>query len=114
MHMDPLSSTFAALADPTRRAILERLADGDATVAQLGAPFAMSQPAVSKHLGVLERSGLISRRRSGAATISHLEAAPLREASVWMQDYREFWERSHERLDALLTELTNRNGESHE
>lgn len=104
MASDQLSASFAALADPTRRAILGKLAAGDATVSELSAPFSMSQPAISKHLTVLEKAGLISRRRSGTATISHLEAAPLREANQWMQTYQEFWERSFDRLDTLLAE----------
>lgn len=104
---DPLSSVFGALADPTRRAILSRLAEtsDDLTVAQLAAPFPMSQPAVSRHLKVLEQAGLISRTRRATARLSHLEAEPLRDASDWLARYRAFWSESHERLDALLTEL---------
>ena len=104
---DPLSSVFGALADPTRRAILTRLAEtsDDLTVAQLAAPFPMSQPAVSRHLKVLEQAGLISRTRRATARLSHLEAEPLRDASDWLARYRAFWNESHERLDALLTEL---------
>jgi DNA-binding transcriptional ArsR family regulator len=104
---DPLSSVFGALADPTRRAILSRLAEapGDLTVAQLAAPFPMSQPAVSRHLKVLEQAGLISRSRRATARLSHLEAEPLRDASDWLARYRAFWTESHERLDALLTQL---------
>src|SRR5437660_2453639 len=104
---DPLSSVFGALADPTRRAILARLAEtpGDLTVAQLAAPFPMSQPAISRHLKVLEQAGLISRTRRATARLSHLEAEPLREASVWLARYREYWEESHQRLDALLQRL---------
>jgi DNA-binding transcriptional ArsR family regulator len=104
---DPLSSVFGALADPTRRAILARLAEtpGDLTVAQLGAPFPMTQPAVSRHLKVLEQAGLISRTRRATARLSHLEAEPLRDASDWLARYRAFWTESHERLDELLTQL---------
>jgi DNA-binding transcriptional ArsR family regulator len=107
MPADPLSSVFGALADPTRRAILARLAEapGDLTVAQLAAPFPMSQPAVSRHLKVLEQAGLISRSRRATARLSHLEAEPLRDASDWLARYRAFWTESHERLDALLTQL---------
>jgi DNA-binding transcriptional ArsR family regulator len=99
---DQLSVIFAALADPTRRAILARLADGDATVTELAEPFAISLPAVSRHLKVLERAGLISRSRSGQWRSSTLQAAPLREATVWMEQYREFWDASFDRLDAHL------------
>jgi DNA-binding transcriptional ArsR family regulator len=99
---DQLSVIFAALADPTRRAILARLADGDATVTELAEPFAISLPAVSRHLKVLERAGLISRSRSGQWRSSTLQAAPLREATVWMEQYRQFWDASFDRLDAHL------------
>lgn len=99
-----LSAVFAALADPTRRAILGRLASGDASVAELAEPFAMSQPAVSKHLKVLEGAGLISRTRVATARYSHLEAEPLREATEWMQRYKRFWNDSFDRLDAALAE----------
>jgi DNA-binding transcriptional ArsR family regulator len=102
---DPLSVVFGALADPTRRAILTRLTEGDATVAQLAAPFRVSQPAISRHLKVLERAGLISRRRRATARLSHLEAEPLREATVWLARYREYWDESYSRLDALLAAL---------
>jgi DNA-binding transcriptional ArsR family regulator len=105
MASDPLSLVFAALADPTRRAILVRLADGEATVAELAEPFAMSQPAVSKHLKVLEHAGLVSRSRRATARLSRLEAEPLREATAWLVRYREFWEQSYERLDELLAAL---------
>lgn len=105
MASDPLSLVFAALADPTRRAILIRLADGEASVAQLAEPFAISQPAVSKHLKVLEHAGLVSRSRRATARLSHLEAEPLREATAWLASYREFWEHSYERLDELLAAL---------
>lgn len=100
-----LDAVFGALADPTRRAILARLAEGAATVNELTAPFQISQPAVSQHLKVLERAGLISRERVGTARLSHLEAEPLREAAEWLVRYREFWQESFERLDELLAEL---------
>ena len=102
---DQLSSVFGALADPTRRAILARLAEGDANVAELTAPFKVSQPAISKHLKVLEAAGLVSRTRRATARLSHLEADPLRSATEWLVGYREYWEESHERLDALLAAL---------
>jgi DNA-binding transcriptional ArsR family regulator len=105
MVMDRLSLVFGALADPTRRAILARLADGDATVAELAAPFTMSQPAVSKHLKVLEQAGLISRTRRATARLSRLEAEPLREVTTWLARYQRFWDDSHERLDDLLAAL---------
>lgn len=101
---DGLSTVFAALADPTRRAILLRLMEGDASVAQLAAPFDMSQPAVSKHLKVLESAGLISRTRVATANYSHLEAGPLREATEWMQRYKRFWNESFDKLDAALAD----------
>ena len=102
---DHLSAVFGALADPTRRAILARLAAGDANVAELTAPFKVSQPAISKHLKVLESAGLVSRSRRATARLSHLEADPLRSATEWLVGYREYWEESHERLDALLAAL---------
>jgi DNA-binding transcriptional ArsR family regulator len=102
---DQLSTVFGALADPTRRAILARLTDGDATVGELAAPFAMSQPAISKHLKVLENAGLISRSRRATARLSHLEPEPLRDADEWLARYRAYWEASHARLDALLARL---------
>jgi DNA-binding transcriptional ArsR family regulator len=102
---DRLDATFAALADPTRRAILARLAAGEATVTELAAPFAMSQPAVSKHLKVLERAGLVSRGRDAQRRPCRLEARPLRAATDWLEHYRAFWEESYQRLDALLAEL---------
>src|SRR5258707_15629642 len=105
MAVDQLSTVFSALADPTRRAILTRLTKGDATVAELAAPFAVSQPAISRHLKVLERAGLISRQRRATARLSHLEAAPLRDATEWLARYRAWWEESHGRLDALLARL---------
>src|SRR5579859_1395516 len=100
-----LDSTFAALADPTRRAILARLASGEASVNELAKPFAMSQPAISKHLKVLERAGLISRGLDAQRRPRRLEAKPLAEANEWLERYRQFWEASFERLDALLHEL---------
>jgi DNA-binding transcriptional ArsR family regulator len=100
-----LDATFAALADPTRRAILARLASGEASVAELAAPFEMSQPAVSKHLKVLEHAGLISRGRDAQRRPSRLEAKPLAEANNWLEPFREFWEASYQRLDVLLDEL---------
>ncbi len=102
MPNDQLSAVFAALADPTRRAILGRLSQGDATVAELAAPFPISQPAISRHLKVLERAGLISRRRQRTARLSHLEAASLREATAWMAAYQEYWDDRFDRLDTLL------------
>jgi DNA-binding transcriptional ArsR family regulator len=102
---DRLDATFAALADPTRRAILARLASGEASVAELAAPFAMSQPAISKHLKVLERAGLISRGSDAQRRPRRLEARPLAEANEWLEGYRRFWEASFERLDGLLDEL---------
>jgi DNA-binding transcriptional ArsR family regulator len=100
-----LDATFFALADPTRRAILARLASGDASVSELAEPFAMSQPAISKHLKVLERAGLISRARDRTRRLSRLEPKPLAKASAWLEEYRKFWEASFERLDALLVEM---------
>jgi len=100
-----LDSTFAALADPTRRAILARLASGEASVTELAEPFAMTQPAISKHLKVLERAGLISRGRDAQRRPRRLEAKPLAEATEWLEDYRRFWEHSFQRLDALLDEM---------
>jgi DNA-binding transcriptional ArsR family regulator len=100
-----LDATFAALADPTRRAILARLASGEASVSELTEPFAMSQPAISKHLKVLEKAGLVSRGRDAQRRPRRLEAAPLADATEWLESYRKFWEASYERLDALLDEL---------
>ena len=102
---DRLSDTLAALADPTRRAILARLASGEASVMELAQPFAMSQPAISKHLKVLERAGLVSRGRDAQRRPCRLEAVPLADATAWLERYRRFWEGSFERLDALLVEL---------
>ncbi len=108
MQTDPLSAVFGALADPTRRAILARLADGDANVAELTAPFRVSQPAISRHLKVLEGAGLVSRSRRATARLSHLEAEPLREATEWLARYQAYWDESHARLDALLASLQGR------
>ena len=105
MTPDRLDATFAALADPTRRAILARLAAGEASVTELAAPFPMTQPAISKHLKVLERAGLISRGREAQRRPRRLEARPLAEATEWLEGYRRFWEASFQRLDALLDEL---------
>lgn len=105
MSADVLDATFAALADPTRRAILTRLSTGEATVTELAEPFNMSQPAVSKHLKVLERAGLISRGRDAQRRPCRLEARALKAANDWLADYRDYWEGSYQRLDALLGEL---------
>jgi DNA-binding transcriptional ArsR family regulator len=102
---DRLTATFAALADPTRRAILARLASGEVSVTQLAEPFAMTLPAVSKHLKVLERAGLVGRGRQAQWRPCRLEAAPLREVSDWVERYRQFWEERLDRLDAYLQEL---------
>jgi DNA-binding transcriptional ArsR family regulator len=102
---DRLDATFAALADPTRRAILTRLAAGQATVTELAVPFDISQPAISKHLKVLERAGLVSRGRDAQRRPCRLEARPLRDATEWLENYRGYWEESYQRLDALLDEL---------
>lgn len=105
MAPDHLDAIFAALADPTRRAILARLAAGEASVTDLAEPFAMSQPAISKHLKVLERAGLISRGRDAQKRPRKLEAVPLAEATRWLEEYRQFWEANYQRLDTLLAEL---------
>ena len=105
MAADQLSLVFGALADPTRRAILTRLAEGEATVAQLAAPFSVSQPAISKHLKVLEHAGLVSRTRRATARLSRLEAGPLREVTTWLARYQRFWDESYERLDDVLAAL---------
>jgi DNA-binding transcriptional ArsR family regulator len=107
---DQLSVIFAALADPTRRAILARLADGDATVTELAEPFSISMPAISRHLKVLEHASLISRSRSGQWLSSTLEAAPLKEATDWMERYRQFWDASFDRLDAHLRRVQQDRG----
>jgi DNA-binding transcriptional ArsR family regulator len=108
MATDPLSTTFAALADPTRRAILARLADGPATVKELSEPFTMSGPAVSKHLRVLERAGLISRGRDAQWRPCRLEATPLKDVANWAEDYRRFWDESYQRLDEYLERMKDR------
>ena len=105
MTADRLTATFSALADPTRRAILARLATGECTVTELAAPFRMTMPAISKHLRVLERAGLISRRREAQLRPCRLEAAPLKEVVEWAERYREIWEGRLDRLDAYLEEL---------
>ncbi len=105
MATDVLDRTFSALADPTRRAIEERLADGEASVTELAAPFAMSLPAVSKHLKVLEKAGLISRGRQAQWRPCRLEPEPLKEASDWLQEYRRLWEERLDRLDEYLQTL---------
>ena len=110
MATDQLSAIFGALADPTRRAILARLAEGEATVNELAEPFAMTLPAVSKHLKVLERAGLISRGRAAQWRPCRLEAEPLREASDWVDRYRRFWESSYDKLDAHLQNLMKGTG----
>ena len=104
---DELSVVFAALADPTRRAILARLAAGPATVSEIAEPFALTLPAISKHLKVLERAGLISRGREGQRRPCRIEAEPLAEATGWLEEYRKFWEGRFQRLDVLLDELKN-------
>jgi DNA-binding transcriptional ArsR family regulator len=105
MLSDHLSATYAALADPTRRAILARLASGEATVGELAEPFAMSLPAVSKHLKVLERAGLIARRRQAQWRPCRIEAGPLKDAAQWLEHYRRFWDDSLDRLGDYLGEL---------
>src|ERR1041384_2864150 len=108
MESDHLSATFSALADPTRRAILARLSSGEATVAELAAPFDMSLPAISKHLKVLERAGLIERGREAQWRPCRLQAEPLKEAAGWVEQYRRHWEESFDRLDEYLQELRKR------
>ncbi len=105
MSSDHLSTTFAALADPTRRAILARLASGEASVTELAKPFQMSMPAISKHLKVLERAGLIARGREAQWRPCRLEAAPMKDAADWLEHYRRFWRESFDRLDDYLREL---------
>jgi DNA-binding transcriptional ArsR family regulator len=105
MTSDPLTTTFAALADPTRRAILSRLASGEASVTQLAEPFSMSMPAISKHLRVLERAGLVARGREAQWRPRRLEAAPLRDVADWVAHYRRFWEQSFDRLEDYLKEM---------
>jgi DNA-binding transcriptional ArsR family regulator len=108
---DELSSVFAALADPTRRAILARLAQGEATVNELAAPFPVSLQAISKHLKVLERAGLIVRGRDAQWRPCRLDPAPLRQVATWMQQYRQFWEERYEQLDGYLRELEEESNE---
>jgi len=105
MEADRLSTVFGALADPTRRAILARLADGDLPVRDVAAPFPMSQPAISRHLKVLEDAGLISRSRRATARLSHLEAEPLRDATAWLARYQAYWDERYDQLDELLAKL---------
>lgn len=106
MHSDPnLDAVFAALADPTRRAILARLADGEASVSEISAPFAMSQPAVSKHLKVLERAGLVMRDIDKQRRPARLNAAPMAKAVAWLEEFRQFWTGSFDQLDSVLTQL---------
>jgi DNA-binding transcriptional ArsR family regulator len=105
LNDDQLDRAFHALSDPTRRAILARLADGDAGVLDVAAPFAMSQPAITKHLRVMEEAGLISRHRLARRRMCHLEPQRLKQLSDWVGSYREFWEESFERLDELLEEM---------
>jgi len=112
MQGDQLSHVFGALADPTRRAILLRLADGDLPVRELAAPFPMTQPAISRHLKVLEGAGLISRTRRATARLSHLEAEPLRDATEWLARYQAFWDERFNRLDELLAKLNERKDEA--
>lgn len=100
-----LDEVFGALADPTRRAILARLTKGDASVNELAARFPMTQPAISRHLKVLERAGLVSRRRRATSRLSHLEAKPLRDATAWLARYRRYWAESYDRLDELLASM---------
>jgi len=108
MTTDPLSLTLSALADPTRRAILARLAQGEATVSQLAEPFDMSFPAVSKHLKVLERAGLVEKGRAAQFRPRRLKPEPLRDLSTWLESYRQFWDAKLDSLDAYLTEIQNK------
>ena len=108
MSTDPLSTIFSALADPTRRAILARLTSGEASVTELAEPFEMSMPAISKHLKVLERAGLIARGREAQWRPCRLEAEPLKEAADWLESYRRFWEQSFDRLGEYLRELQSK------
>ena len=112
MTQTQLDSVFGALADPTRRAILARLADGDLPVRELASPFPMSQPAISRHLKVLEAAGLISRTRRATARLSHLEPEPLREATSWLANYQSLWDERYDRLDAVLASLTQHGKEN--
>src|SRR5215212_6704482 len=111
MQGDQLSQVFGALADPTRRAILLRLAQGDLPVRDLAAPFPMTQPAISRHLKVLEGAGLISRSRRATARLSHLEAEPLRDATAWLARYQAFWDERFDQLEELLAKLNERKDE---
>lgn len=113
MPADQLSMTFAALADPTRRAILARLRAGECSVTELAEPFDMSLPAVSKHLRVLERAGLIARRRDAQWRRCHIEAGPLKEVADWTEHYRDIWEARLDRLDTYLQHMTAKEGKSH-
>lgn len=113
-HSTHLDATFAALADPTRRAILARLASGEASVTELAEPFEMSQPAISKHLKVLERAGLITRGADAQRRPRRLEAKPLAEATEWLENYRRFWETSYRQLDSLLDELKTLHAQTNE
>lgn len=108
MHTDSLSVTFAALSDPTRRAILAQLTRGEATVAELAAPFQISPPAVTRHLKVLQRAGLITQGRQAQWRPCQLDARPLQEAAAWIEPYRQFWDESFDRLDEYLKELQER------
>jgi len=112
MHPDALNLTFSALADPTRRAILARLSEGAATVTEIARPFRLSLPAISKHLKVLERAGLIARGRQAQWRPCRLEAEPLRDATAWLEQYRRCWEESFDRLEAYLKELRTEEGEA--
>lgn len=105
MSTDPLSVTFAALADPTRRAILARLARGEATVTELAEPFSLSLPAISKHLKVLQHAGLVTQGRRAQWRPCRIEPAPLKEVAAWMEGYRQFWDENWDRLDAYLQEM---------
>jgi DNA-binding transcriptional ArsR family regulator len=109
-----LDATFIALADPTRRAILARLMDGEASVNELAAPFAISQPAISKHLKILERAGLVTRSAAGTRRPVRIEAAPMKQAADWLEKYRIFWEESYKRLDALLEILQTPVNKAHD
>lgn len=114
MPPDLLDATFAALADPTRRAILLRLAKGEASVGELAEPFAMSQPAISKHLKVLEKAGLVARGRDAQRRPVRLQAQPMRDATEWLSGFQAFWAGSFERLDDLLADMKRIQGEGHE
>lgn len=109
MQTDPLSITLAALADPTRRAILARLGHGEASVNELAEPFAISLPAISRHLKVLEQAGLVSRSRSAQWRPVRLEGAPLRDLATWLEHYRKFWDQGFDKMDALIQNLTKEN-----